>query len=95
MHILIGSVMIGVVVGSFLGLMIGNNASRPRWWKTCIAIILCMTVFAAISYAGMSSEKTSYNDGDCYNCGEKYEAITHKRGQTYYECPECRYGTWY
>ena len=93
MEILIASLFLGCLTGCFLGLI----------WSTVVEskkakfVIITMFIFAffLFIYVGMSSEDKSFNNGYCIQCGTKYEAITHRNGDTYYECPNCYYGTWH
>ena len=93
MEILIASLFLGCLTGGFLGLI----------WSTVVEskkakfVIITMFIFAffLFIYVGMSSEDKSFNNGYCIQCGTKYEAITHRNGDTYYECPNCYYGTWH
>lgn len=86
-----------LVLGSLVGGSIGFIWSMLLESKIARFIITAMFIFAfsLFIYVGMSSENKSFNNGYCVQCGMKYEAITHRNGNTYYECPNCYYGTWH
>ena len=91
--LIIGGGILGTLAGGFFGLCISNCFSNK---KSKIAItILSIIALSFFITLGLYSDKTNFNDGYCVECGTKYDAITHKQGQTYYECPNCHYGIWY
>lgn len=60
-------------------------------------LVMILIVFGAIFISIFIStiEETNFNNGFCIQCGTKYEAISRtNNGQTYYECPNCYYGTY-
>lgn len=93
MEILIGSLFLGCLTGGFLGL-IWSTVVESKKAKFAIITIFIFVFFLFI-YVGMSSENKNFNNGYCVQCGTKYEAITRRNGQTYYECPNCHCGTWH
>lgn len=94
MDILISSLFLGCLAGSFIGLLIWSTFAESKIAEF-ITITMFIFVFSLLIYVGMSSEDKSFNNGYCIQCGTKYEAITRRNGNTYYECPNCYYGTWY
>lgn len=91
--LIISGGMLGIFTGGFLGLCISSCFSNQ---KSKIAItILFIIIFSFFITLGLYSDKKIFNDGYCVECGTKYDAITHKQGQTYYECPNCHYGVWH
>lgn len=93
MDTLIASLVLGCIAGGFIGLMWSTFEESI---KAKLAIItISIFVFSLFIYVGMSFEDKSFNNGYCIRCGTKYEAITHRNGQTYYECPNCYYRVWH
>ena len=90
---LIFGIIIGVLVGGFGGLLWQQFFSH--WWSKVLCVIFMMGIFFAIAGFGLSGQETAFNNGICPKCGTKYVAIEYRRGATYYECPNCYYGTWY
>lgn len=91
--LILGGGIIGTLAGGFIGLCISSCFSNK---KSKIAItILSIIILSFFVTLGFYSDKTNFNDGYCVECGTKYDAITHKQGRTYYECPNCHYGIWY
>lgn len=91
--LIISGGMLGTFIGGLLGLCISGCFSNQ---KSKIAItILFIIIFSFSITLDLYSDKTNFNDGYCVECGTKYDAITHKQGQTYYECPNCHYGVWH
>ena len=93
MYILIASLGLGSLVGGFIGL-IWSALFESKIEKFAITAMFIFA-FSLFIYVGMSSEDKSFNNGYCIQCGTKYEAITRRNGNTYYECPNCYYGTWH
>lgn len=93
MEILIASLFLGCLTGGFLGLIWSTTVESKKAKFAIITIFIC--AFSLFIYGGMSSEDKSFNNGYCVQCGTKYEAITRRNGNTYYECPNCYYGTWH
>lgn len=93
MEILVGSLFLGCLVGGYLGLIWSTTVESKKAKFAIITIFIF--VFFLFIYGGMSSENKSFNNGYCVQCGTKYEAITYRNGNTYYECPNCYYGTWH
>lgn len=93
MRILFGSLLIGIICGGFIG-YIWSTLLNGKFLKI-LCVLIIVSWFSLIAYGGMSSEIKYFNSGYCVRCGIKYQAITHKNGQTYYECPNCHYGVWY
>lgn len=92
-NLIISGGMLGIFIGGLLGLCISGCFSNQ---KSKIAItILFIIIFSFSITLDLYRNKTNFNDGYCVECGTKYEAITHKQSQTYYECPNCHYGVWY
>lgn len=91
--LIISGGMLGTFIGGLLGLCISGCFSNQ---KSKIAItILFIIIFSFSITLDLYSDKTNFNDGYCVECGTKYDAITHKQGQTYYESPNCHYGVWH
>ena len=90
---LIMGIFTGVFVGGFLGLLWSSNCNKL--WSKALTIMGFMIVCFCIAGFGFSGQETSFNNGICPQCNTKYEAIQHKNGDTYYECPNCYFGTWY
>ena len=91
--LIIGGGILGTLAGGFMGWCISSCLSNK---KSKIAItILSIIALSFFITLGLYSDKTNFNDGYCVECGTKYDAITHKQGQTYYEYPNCHYGIWY
>ena len=60
-------------------------------YKILIAIFIIVLIIALFY-----NNYQLWNDGYCIKCGTKYEAISRGNGsETYYECPNCRFGLWY
>ena len=93
MEILIGSLFLGCLTGGFLGLIWSTVVESKKAKFATITIFIC--AFFLFIYGGMSSEVKSFNNGYCTQCGTKYEAVTRRNGQTYYECPNCYLGIWH
>ena len=90
---LIMGVFVGVVAGGFLGLLWSTICGK--WRSKIITVIVFMAAFFCIGGFGFSAQEEAFNDGVCPRCITKYEAIQHKNTSTYYECPNCYFGTWY
>ena len=90
---LIAGIFTGVFVGGFLGLLLSSDCHKLC--RKAIIIIGFMMFFFCIAGFGFSSQEISFNDGICPRCNTKYEAVQHKNSDTYYECPNCYFGTWY
>lgn len=93
----------GIIMGIIMGIITGGIAYlcacgtfrvEQRWKRWLISIIVC-GIFFTIAAFGYSAEEVQYNNGNCVYCGEKYKAIEHRHSSTYYECPNCRFGTWW
>lgn len=92
-NLIISGGMLGIFIGGLLGLCISGCFSNQ---KSKIAItILFIIIFSFSITLDLYRDKTNFNDGYCVECGTKYDAITHKQGQTYYKCPNCHYGVWH
>lgn len=64
--------------------------------KKFLIATICVGLFISLMVLICTFETHNFNNGYCINCGAKYEAISRSRnGQTYYECPNCYYGTYY
>lgn len=90
---LIMGIFIGVFIGGFLGLLYSSDCKKR--WSKIITTILFIIAFFCIAGFGFSSQEKSFNNGICPQCNTKYKAIEHKNSDTYYECPNCYFGTWY
>ena len=86
-------VFTGILIGGFLGLIWSSECTK--WWSKAITIIGFMAVFFCIAGFGFSAQEKCFNNGVCIKCNTKYKAIEHKNSDTYYECPNCYYGTWF
>lgn len=93
MEILIASLILGCLIGGFIGFI--WSALLESKIARFIIVTMFIFSFSLFVYVGMSSENKNFNNGYCVQCGTKYEAITRRNGQTYYECPNCHCGTWY
>lgn len=91
--LVIGGGILGTLVGGFYGLCISSCFTNKN--SKIATIILSIIIWSGFITLGLYSDKTNFNDGYCVKCGTKYDAITHKDGKTYYECPNCHYGVWY
>lgn len=90
--IIIGSIIIGIMVGGFSGLYFAIMFDKKIYKILIISLsIITVSLFTMI---GMKSEINNFNNGYCIRCGTKYEIVTHKNSQTYYECPDCYFGIW-
>ncbi len=52
-----------------------------------VLIIICTIIFTVI----LKETDREWNNGYCINCGTPYQAISHSRGSTRYECPKCHF----
>lgn len=93
MEFIVGGCFLGIIIGGFLGLMFTVNM-RNKAIKI-ITICFCIVISSLIFTVMFKSESDNFNNGYCPYCETKYEAIQRKNSQTYYECPNCYYGTWY
>lgn len=93
MKILFCSLLIGIMAGGFPGILWSGFCKHKLSKFLCTSLMIL--VFTLFAYGGISSELTSFNNGYCIRCGTKYQALTHRDSQTYYECPNCHYGVWH
>lgn len=86
-------ILAGVFIGGFLGWilshLIDEVCGKIATVIGCVLIVFCLAGF------GCSSEEKDFNHGVCPRCDTKYEAIERSHSETYYECPNCYFGTWY
>lgn len=92
--IIVGT-FLGIISGGFIGLLIANVYEDAKISHKIIIILISIIIFSCLCTMGLKSDNDSFNNGYCIRCDTKYEAITHKNGQTYYECPNFYYGIWY
>lgn len=90
---IICGVLIASVVGGFFG--IGIWSSSLKWYKKLLYQFLIWLVFFCVAGFGLSWEERDFNNGICPQCDTKYQAIQRRNSSTYYECPNCFFGTWY
>lgn len=62
--------------------------------KTRYKILIAMLIIIIVILLIINNNQL-WNDGYCINCGTKYEAISRSGAETYYECPNCRFGLYY
>ena len=93
MEFIISGCIIGLVLGGFLGVIFSVDMQNKI--KKIAVIFGCIIIISLIWTAILKSESNSFNNGYCPYCETKYEAIQRKNSQTYYECSNCYYGTWY
>ena len=93
MEFIIGGSLVGLFLGGFFGIIFSVNMQNKI--KKVIVIFGCIIITGFIFTAILKSESDNFNNGYCPYCETKYEAIQRKNSQTYYECPNCYYGTWY
>lgn len=58
-------------------------------------LIIFTTLILALTIWASCIETRHFNNGYCYNCGTKYQALSRSQAGTYYECPDCYFGTYY
>ena len=92
MDCIIGGIILGVIAGGFSGSSLANMFDDTRKSHKVIIVVVTIAIFSIICGLGLESENYNFNNGYCVRCGAKYEAITHKNNQTYYECPNCHFG---
>lgn len=96
MNTLITSLFLGCIAGGFIGLICSTSVESIKEKLAIITIsIFCIFLISCFGMSFESKSFKSFNNGYCIQCGTKYEAITYRNGQTYYECPNCYYGTWH
>lgn len=95
---LLDGIIVGSIPGIFFGIIVvaimGLLMTKKNWFIKAITFIIVNIIFIGICFGGLRSERINFNNGYCIRCGAKYQAIQHQRNQTYYECPECYFGTW-
>ena len=91
---IIGGGFLGLILGTFGYLLIFSSDNLNVFQKWGLSLLLWSTL-SLICGLGVKGEVENFNNGYCKKCGTKYEAITRKNSSTYYECPNCFYGTWY
>lgn len=95
MEFVIGGIILGIISGGFIGLCISaifdikSSSCKYTTW------IISIAIFSVICACGLKCEYDNFNNGYCIKCDTKYEAITYRHGETYYECSNCHYGCWY
>ena len=94
MFYIIGGGFLGLLAGTFGYMSIFSSGNLNIFQKVGLSLLL-WSALSLICGLGIKGDVENFNDGNCKYCGTKYEAITHKNSSTYYECPECFYGTWY
>lgn len=62
--------------------------------REAVATLLAF-LFIGLAVVASKMEYDTFNHGYCYKCGTKYNAVSRKASQTYYECPNCYYGTYF
>lgn len=85
-----------IIMGTILGLLAGRVF--VYFLDRGIGVWVALPILMAVILVGLTlvpSDESEFNNGYCIKCGAKYEAVDHRNNQTYYECPECHYGTWY
>lgn len=95
------NIICGLVLGSTVGLVIfwllDVFVFKQRGWKeitiSVTIMLACVIASTAFMVHAANLENRNFNDGYCIQCGIKYEALTHYYGATYYECPNCYFGT--
>lgn len=92
---IIGGIILGFITGVIIGAIIIDMFRPSKSIYGNIIMIITITLFSAICTLGLTTESESFNNGYCIECGTKYEAITHRNGHTYYECPNCYFGIWH
>ena len=95
MEFVISGIVLGVIAGIVPGLCLANLSDNTKKCHKIIIVITTIAVFSVICGIGLKCENDNFNNGYCIKCGTKYEAITHKNSQTYYECPNCHFRCWY
>lgn len=95
MEFVISGIVLGIVTGIFPGLCLANLSDNTKKFYKIIIVVITIIIFSVICGIGLKSENDNFNNGYCVECGTKYEAISHKNSQTYYECPKCHFGCWY
>ena len=95
MYYIVDGILLGVLSGGFCGILIANTFDNNSNLKKFVIICATISIFSLICVFGLKSQHDNFNGGYCPRCGTKYEAIQHKNSETYYECPNCYFGTWY
>lgn len=95
MKFIISGIVLGIIAGVFPGLCLANMFDDTKKSHKVIIVIITIAIFSIICGLELKSDNYNFNNGYCVQCGTKYEAITHKNSQTYYECPNCHFGCWY
>lgn len=88
--------IMAVIMGAILGCIAGR--AFVRFLDGGLGMWIAFPILIVAILAGLMlipGDESEFNNGYCIKCGAKYEAIDHRNNQTYYECPECHYGTWY
>ena len=92
--ILVNSLILAGLITLFLGCMVVGSEYLCKSSKIISIIVIFISSFLLI-YTGESEQEKFFNNGYCIECNTKMKAVEHRRGATYYECPECHFGTWH
>ena len=92
--ILVNSLIVAGLMTLLLGCMVAGSEYLCKSSKV-ISIIAIFILSFLFVYAGISGQEKDFNNGYCIKCNTKMQAIEHHRANTYYECPNCYFGTWH
>ena len=92
--ILVNSLIIASLMTLLLGCIVAGSEYLCKSSKFISIIVIFILSFLLV-YAGINDREKTFNSGYCIQCNTKMEAIEHHRGSTYYECPNCYFGTWH
>jgi len=92
--ILVNSLIVASLMTLLLGCIIAGSEYLCKSSKVISIIVIFISSFLFV-YAGIGSQEKAFNNGYCIKCNTKMNAIEHHRGNTYYECPNCYFGTWH
>lgn len=82
--ILLGAILTAITIYVF----------KPKLLARALIALTIVSLFVGVVFLGNRNCEKNFNNGYCLQCGTKYQAIEHKNYMTYYECPECYFGTW-
>lgn len=55
------------------------------WWT----LIICIALLFLIMFGTNTCSYNDWNNGECPECGTRYELRGASRGLKYYACPDC------